>query len=134
LKFKRHSKLEYGLKPIDLAPFVNIVFLLLICFILISTLTVQSGIKVRLPRAITSEIIKEESLTITITSEDVMYFNDSVTTVRELRKELSKSRNKERPILIKADRRASVGRIVDVWSLCRDLGLERINIATDQEK
>lgn len=131
MKFKRHAQLEYGLKPIDLAPFINIIFLLLIFFILISTLVVQPGIKVKLPRAITSEIIQEESLAITITSEDVMYFNDSVTTIRELRKVLLKSRNKEQPILIKADRRASVGRIVDVWGLCRDLGLERISIATD---
>jgi len=42
--------------------------------------------------------------------------------------------NKHAPVLIKADRRASVGRIVDVWNLCRALGLERVNIATNQEQ
>ena len=101
---------------------------------LTSSFVFQSGIKVKLPKAVTSEIIKEENLVITITSEDVMYLNSAVTTLKELRSELSKSSNKTRPILIKSDRQASLGRIIDVWDLCRDLGIERVNIATNQEK
>ena len=101
---------------------------------LTSSFVFQSGIKVKLPKAVTSEVIKEENLTLTITSEDVMYLNSAVTTMKELRKELSKSSNKSRPILIKADRRASLGRIIDTWDLCRDLGIEKVNIATNQEK
>ena len=36
-----------------------------------------------------------------------------------------------RSLFIKADRRASVGRIVEVWDLARDLGIPKINIATE---
>jgi len=35
--------------------------------------------------------------------------------------------------MIKADRRSSMGRIVDIWDLCRQLGIEKINIATTRE-
>lgn len=134
MRFKRHAKLEYGLQQIDIAPLIDIVFLLLIFFMLTSSFVFQTGIKVKLPKAITSEVIKDENLNIVITSEGVMYLNHAVVTMKELRRELTKSRNKDRPILIKADRRASLGRIIDVWDLCRDLGIERVNIATDQEK
>jgi len=83
---------------------------------------------------LTSDIIKEENLIVTITSENILYLNGTVTTLKELKQRLSQPNIKDRPLLIKADRRASVGRIVDIWDLCRNLGIEQINIATNQEK
>jgi biopolymer transport protein ExbD len=134
MKFKRHTKLEHGLEQIDIAPLIDVIFQLLIFFMLSSSFTFQSGINVKLPKAITSDIIKEENFIVTITSENVLYLNGSITTLKELNQILSKPGSKNRPLLIKADRRASVGRIVDVWDLCRNLGIERINIATNQDK
>ena len=107
---------------------------MLIFFILSSSLASQSGINVKLPKAITSDTIKEENLTITVTSENVIYLDNKIITFKELRRELGKNVKKNRPVLIKADRRSSLGRIVDVWDLCRELGIERINIAADQER
>ena len=134
MRFKRHVKIEHGLGTIDIAPLVDMVFLLLIFFMLSSSFTFQSGITVKLPKAVTSDVIKENNFIITITSENIIYVNNKVMSITELQKELSKSVYRKRPILIQADRRASVGRIVDVWDLCRNLGIERINIATNQKK
>ena len=134
MKFKRHIKLEYGLEQMEIVPFINMLFLLLMFFLLTSSFIFPSGINVKLPKSVTSDILKEENIIITITSENVMYLNNKVTTLKELQHTLHKSNNKERQLLIKADRRASVGRIVDVWDLCRTMGIEKINIATNQEK
>jgi len=134
MKFKRHTKLEYGLGQIDIAPLIDVIFQLLIFFMLSSSFTFQSGINVKLPKAVTSDVIKEENLIVTITSENIIYLNGTVITLKELEGRLSNPLSKDRPLLIKADRRASVGRIVDVWDLCRNLGIERINIATNQEQ
>lgn len=133
MKLKKQAKLEYGLGQIDIAPLVDVIFLLLIFFMLSSSFTFQSGINVKLPKAVTSDILREENLIVTITSEDIIYLNNDVITLKELEIQLGQSGTKTRPLLIKADRRASVGRIVDVWDLCRNLGIERINIATNQE-
>lgn len=133
MKFKRHSKLEHGLKQIDIAPLIDVIFQLLIFFMLSSSFTFQSGINVRLPKAITSDIIKEENFIVTITSENIIYLNGTISTMKEIKNELSKPTNKDRTILIKSDRRASMGRIVDIWDLCRNLGIEKINIATNQK-
>ncbi len=130
---KRRLQPAHGLEQINIAPLVDVIFQLLIFFMLSSSFVFQSGIKVKLPKAITSDIIKEENLIIVITRENVMYLNDKITTMRELENKLKKIRKHQRPILIKADRRASLGRIVDIWDLCRKLGIERVNIATDQE-
>lgn len=132
MKFKRHTKLEHGLEQIDIAPLIDVIFLLLIFFMLSSSFVFQSGISVKLPKAVTSDIVKEENFIVTITSENVTYLNGEIVTLKELKQKLTRPGSQERPLLIKADRRASVGRIVDVWDLCRDLGIERINIATNQ--
>ena len=134
MKFKRHTKLEHGLGQIDIAPLIDVIFQLLIFFMLSSSFTFQSGITVKLPKAVTSDIVKDENLIVTITSENIIYLNGAVITLKELKTRLSEPVSKDRPLLIKADRRASVGRIVDVWDLCRVLGIERINIATNQVK
>ena len=133
MRFKRHTKLEYGLEQIDIAPLIDVIFQLLIFFMLSSSFTFQSGINVKLPKAVTSDVIKEENLIITITGEDVLYLNSKIIAMKDLKTVLSDQSNKARPILIKSDRRASVGRIVDVWDLCRNLGIERINIATNSD-
>lgn len=134
MRFKRHTKLESGLSQVDIAPLIDVVFLLLIFFMLSSSFTLQSGINVKLPKTVTSDVIKSENVVVTITRENVIYLNDAVITLKELNQALSQFSGKDRPLLIKADRRASVGRVVDVWDLCRNLGIERINIATNQER
>ncbi len=132
MKFKRNMKVEHGLQQIDLAPLIDVIFLLLVFFMLSSSFTFQSGINVKLPKAVTSDTVSNEGFTISITGEDVVYFNGKITTVKELEGFL-KDATKETLVMIKADRRSSMGRIVDIWDLCRQLGVEKINIATTRE-
>lgn len=133
MKFKRHMELEHGLKQIDIAPLIDMVFQLLIFFMLTSSFIMQPGIKVNLPKAVTSEVVKHENVEVAISSENVIYINGKVITVQELKTLLKQTAKANGSILIKADRRASLGRIVEVWDMCRDLGITQINIATNQE-
>ncbi len=134
MKFKHHTKLAQGLEQIHIAPLITVIFQLLIFFMLSSSFAFQTGINVKLPKAITSEVINNENFIITITSENIIYWNNSIITIKELEGELKKSFDKSRSILIKTDRRAYVGRIIDVWDLCRRLGIEKINITTNQQE
>jgi biopolymer transport protein ExbD len=134
MRFKHRAKVDLGLVQINIAPLIDVIFQLLIFFMLSSSFTLQSGINVKLPRAITSDTVQEKDFVITITSEDVVYLNSKIVTLAELRDFLGKQTAGQRPVLIKSDRRSSMGRIVDVWDICRGLGIERINIATTQEK
>jgi biopolymer transport protein ExbD len=126
-------ELEHGLKQIDIAPLIDMVFQLLIFFMLTSSFVMQPGIKVNLPKAVTSEIVKFENIEIVVSGENVTYFNGKVVTTQELNNLLKQVAKRNQPILIKADRRASLGRVVEIWDTCRDLGITQINIATNQE-
>lgn len=133
MRFKGRMELEHGLKQIDIAPLIDIVFQLLIFFMLTSSFIIQPGIKVNLPKAVTSEIVKYENIEIMVTSENVTYFNGKVVTSQELKKLLKQAAGRNQSILIKSDRRASLGRVVEIWDMARDLSITQINIATNQE-
>jgi len=132
MRFKRHMELEHGLKQIDIAPLIDMIFQLLIFFMLTSSFVIQPGIKVNLPRAVTSEVVKYENIEVIISAENVTYFNGNVVTNLELKNLLKQVSKRKQAILIKADRRASLGRVVEIWDTCRDLGITQINIATNQ--
>ena len=133
MRFKRHMELEHGLKQIDIAPLIDMVFQLIIFFMLTSSFVVQHGIKINLPKAVTSDAVKYENIEIIVSGENVIYLNGKVITMNELKALFNQVRNRKQTILIKADKRASLGRVVEIWDMARDLGISQINIATDQE-
>jgi biopolymer transport protein ExbD len=128
MKFKRHLKIEKGL--IDLTPVVNVFFLLFIFFLFTSSFIFQPGIRVNLPKAVTSEVIQEETAVIIITKDDLIYLNERRISRDELASNLRLMAKEKMPLLIKADDRASLGLIVEVWDMCREEGVSQVNIAT----
>jgi len=133
MHFKKHMELEHGLKQIDIAPLIDMIFQLLIFFMLTSSFVMQAGIKINLPKAVTSDAVKYENIELVISGENVTYLKGKVVTTSELKPLIKQAAQRQQAILIKADKRASLGRVVEVWDLCRDSGVSQINIATDQE-
>lgn len=133
MRFRGRMELEHGLKQIDIAPLIDIIFQLLIFFMLTSSFIMQPGIKVKLPKAVTSEVVKYENIEILVTSENVVYMNGKLVTMQELKSVFTQAAKRNQTILIKSDRRASLGRVVEIWDMARDLGITQINIATNQE-
>ncbi len=129
LNFHKGLKLPVSF-AVDPVPLLNVIFLVCMFYMLSSYFTRPFPINVKLPGAVTSDIVLGK-LTIIITSENIIYLNNKVTTLRELREQLSCPENIQRAVFIKADRRASIGRIAEVWDLGRSLGIKRIDVATD---
>ena len=134
MKFKRYAKMKTGLQTFDMVPMLDVFFLLVIFYLLASAFTFFPNIDVKLPTTVTSDDVAEKNIVITITSENVIYWRNKIVSVKDLRDQLSQVSKKNSSILIKADRRVSLGRIVDVWDLCRAVGVERVNIATDRDQ
>lgn len=126
-------ELEHGLRQIDIAPLIDMIFQLLIFFMLTSSFIIQAGIKINLPKAITSEAVRSENIEIVVSGENVTYFNGKVITTQELKSLFKQIAKRNEAVLIKADKRASLGRIVEIWDMARDTGITGINIATTQE-
>ena len=128
-RLKRRTEIRKG--QLDIAPLIDIVFLLLIFFMLTSNFVFQPGIKVKLPRAITSEVISSENIVITVSGQDLLFLNESPITINDLVVHLKQAAQENKFLLLKADTSASLGRVVEIWDLCRELGIPQINIATN---
>jgi len=117
---------------LDIAPLIDCVFLLLIFFMLTSTFVKPAGIRVNLPRTVTADLLTEGKFVIVITGEDIVYYRDKAVSIEKLKQLLQKEKERTKGVLIKADKRASLGRIIQVWDMCRELGIQKLNIATLQ--
>ncbi|RLB76783.1 MAG: hypothetical protein DRH15_12160 [Deltaproteobacteria bacterium] len=124
------SRLQIKRRTMELTPLIDVVFLLLIFFMLTSSFISQPGIKINLPKALTGQLLQKDTLVLTITEDNRIYFNNKRILFKELKDKLKDVDRKEQTLLIKADKQASLGRIVEVWDLCRELGIHQVNIAT----
>ncbi len=130
MKFKRRPKADRG--GIELTPLINVFFLLFIFFAFTSSFIFQPGIRVNLPKAITGEIVQQESAVIIVTKEDRVYLDDREISRDELISSLRLMAKDNTPLLIKSDSRASLGKVVEIWDLCRKEGVSQVNIATNK--
>lgn len=116
---------------LDLTPLIDVVFLLLIFFMLSSSMIMQSGIKINLPTVKNARVGEVDRLEIKIPSDDGIFVNNRQVTLEELRSILDDVAKEGKMVMIKGDQRASLGRIVSVWDLCKEMGVTRLNIATE---
>ena len=130
MRFKRKIFLEKG--QLDLAPLIDVVFLLLIFFMLTSSFIFQPGIRVNLPKAVTSEVLHRDVLVVTISKDNKVYLNERPIEGEDLVSRVTMAANDDQPILIKADKDASLGEIIKIWDICRQVDVKQINIATTQ--
>ena len=130
MKFKRRLKMEKGL--IELTPLVNVFFLLFIFFAFTSSFIFQPGITVNLPKAVTSEVVQQDSAVIIVTKDGKVYLNEREISQDELLSNLRLMAKNNTPLLIKADSQASLGRVVEIWDMCRREGVSQANIATNR--
>jgi biopolymer transport protein ExbD len=132
---------------LDIAPLVDVIFLLLIFFMLSSSLVFQPGIPVELPKSKTISMSAAEKIVITITRSNLLFFNDNPVEWENLEGQLSelaysskmalaKRRPGEEPghyspkVVLRADTHVPYEKIVEVMDLARSLNLG-VYLATD---
>ncbi|MFH1846155.1 MAG: biopolymer transporter ExbD [Candidatus Omnitrophota bacterium] len=130
MRFKRKIFLEKG--QLDIAPLIDVVFLLLIFFMLTSSFIFQPGIRVNLPKALTSEVLNKDLLVITITDANSVFINERPIKSEELISRIDLAAREDQPLLIKADKMTNLGKVIEIWDICRDKEVKQINIATTQ--
>ncbi|MBF0493515.1 MAG: biopolymer transporter ExbD [Candidatus Omnitrophica bacterium] len=133
MKFRTKTTLEIKKGYLDIAPLINILFLLLIFFMLTSSFILQPGIRVNLPKAVTGEVLSRNLFIISVDEKGDVYINERRTERDILLSRIALATKDCQPILINADKKADFGKIIEIWDMCRREGVKQINVATAQE-
>ena len=133
MKFTSHNPEEEA--SINLTPLIDVVFLLLIFFMVSTTFDTTSQLKIKLPEASENKQVKApRELNIVIDSEGRFFLNS-----RELASQKSDALKaailraldgKDRPIIIQSDAESPVQSLVTAMDVIGRLGLTQVSIAT----
>ena len=123
-----------GSSEVNLTPLVDIVFILLIFFLITSTFVQNPGIEVDLPKAKDAPSTSApDSLVLAITSDGRIIHQGRAMSEDELEQTLKDQlKNKgERVVVVQADQTTAHGRVVEIMDIARQSGFKQLAIATE---
>ena len=125
------QRLEQTHNGIDLSPLLDVVFILLIFFIVTSVFVKETGVEVDKPQAVSAQRLENTVIMLAITNKgDVVYDSTSigVAGVRNTIAQLLKVR--DRAVVIQADKQVVTELLVEVIDEAKLAGASSVNIAT----
>ncbi len=136
---KLKTKREGIRSNVDMTPMIDIVFQLILFFLVSTTFATLPGIKLNLPQSHTSESTSLMGITITADESGALFFNDKEVSMATLGEELlsfdtGTTKKEEFPVSLEADSEVTNGTIVKIFDVIRESGYCVINLRTTAEK
>lgn len=132
------QKVKKGLgESPDLTPMIDIVFQLLIFFMVTAVFAVTPGLDIKLPEAEEAQAPEKENLFIVVDQDGNMKLNHQTVTFASLRDKLQEKRkllDNTTMIIIQGDERATHGQIVQIMDIARQVGIVDQIIATEPNR
>lgn len=135
MKIKRRSAPKAN---VDLIPMIDIVFQLILFFLVSTTFAVLPGINVNLPESSTAKGAASAGLTITAKQDGALYFNDTKVTYDAMDASLAAfdtgdKPREEFPVTLEADSDVTNGTVVSIFDVLRKNGFSAVNLRTTKK-
>ena len=134
ISYKRYGH-DNGTTEINVAPLVDMVFILLIFFLVTTSFVKETGITVEKPSAATTEELEQQSILIGISANGEIHMGRKkigLVAVRAMVREELIS-NSDKPVVVIADGQSRNARLVDVIDECKLAGAKKISLASEKE-
>ena len=130
---RRH--VEEADDDVDMTPMLDIVFIMLIFFIVTASFVKESGIDVNRPSAATAEIKAQGNILVAITDNDQVWVDNRQVDPRALRANIERlhAENPQGAVVIQADKNSKNGLLVQVMDAARLAGVLNVSIAAEVE-
>ncbi len=117
---------------LDMTPFVDIIFNLLLFFLLSTSYVQHTALDLSLPRAGRSAGVTGQFIQVDLKVDDSLFLNSKpVATLEELAAGVAAEKEKGQTIfLLRADEGALHGKVVEILDLAKSQGLDDIRVAT----
>lgn len=130
---RRRTRTEAEGNDIDITPMLDIVFIMLIFFIVTTSFVKESGVTVSRPSAQTAEEKKGSNILVAIRANGEIWIDRRAIDVRAVRPNIErmKAENPEGAVIIQADEFSPAGRVVKVMDQVRLAGITDISISAE---
>jgi biopolymer transport protein ExbD len=115
-----------------MTPLIDVVLMLVIFFMLTTTFVLAPGIKVDLPKGSSVQRAGETDQVVVVTKEGDIFYQDERVDLATLQAALRQAQQEQPAFraVIKADKNALHGRVVEIMDMAKTMGIERLAIAT----
>ena len=120
---------------VDLTPMLDVVFIMLIFFIVTATFVKETGVEVNRPQSSTAEQKNNPSVLIAIQADNSVYMDGRRVDIRSVRANVERlfAENPEGGVVIQADELSSMKTFAEVLDQARQVvPPERVSLATEQ--
>ena len=129
---RKNFKTRKSISEINVTPFVDVMLVLLIIFMVTAPL-LTAGIKINLPES--ASVLKNEKndpVTVSMNSKGEIYIQKKKISPNDLIKKLIalKGQNKDLKIYIKGDKNLNYGKIMDLMSFINKSGFKKVALVT----
>ena len=130
------KEVEEESADIDLTPMLDVVFIMLIFFIVVASFIKEAGIEVNRPDNNQSDPSDATSILVQIRSDDQIWMENRRVDARAVRANIQRllAADPEAPVSIKVDKGATANSVVDVADAAREAGAGVVNWATGSRK
>lgn len=113
---------------INMTPLIDMVFIILIFFIVTSSFVKETGVEVKRPSAKSAVRQEQASILVGITERDEVWINGKRVDIRNLRSHIGRlhAENPEGSVVILADRESRIGLVVEAMDQARLAGVENV--------
>lgn len=130
----KSPSIETGKPEITMAPLIDVVFLLLIFFMVTTVFPENRGLVIEKPESQQSEPLSMKKITFVVSQEGDIRFRDKSITTKDV-KRLVQEQLKAAPdtaVLLQVDKRAATDIFIKVLDACKAGGVKQVGIATDK--
>ncbi len=129
-----HTLAEEEDSSIDLTPMLDVVFIMLIFFIVTATFVKEAGIDVNRPDAATAVVQEKANILIAIDDNNNIWIDRRQVDVRSVRANIERlhAENPQGSVVIQADEGSNTKTLIEVMDASRSAGVFNVAIATDE--
>ena len=129
---RRFNSEESEVENIDISPLIDVVFILLIFFIVSTVFIEETGVEVNKPDAASTQSLEKESILIAITNDRKIIYAKKNIGVKGVRTIVNTAMAKDAttPVILQADRSVPTELLIAVIDEAKLGGAKKVNVAT----
>lgn len=131
----RRATPEEDEKVADLTPMLDVVFIMLIFFIVTATFIKETGIEVNRPDTVTGETKKYVSLLVAVGQDSSIWIDKKKVDIRNVRPLIEQlhAENPKGGLVIQADARSKIEKVLAIMDAARQVGVNQVAIASENK-